>query len=515
MDLLAHHRSTRAFDRSPSVVVCAKTAEYRTYAEALVTVSDHVLEIGCHVGVTTDILARGAGAVIGVDCEVHLIDEARRRFPQHPFAVADATDPASLAAAILAASAAGAGAGAGAVTGEPPLAAATATAPAHAPHRISNRISKVWIDVGGTASAELALSVLRAVEAVLGRGAGLIVIKNLALARLQQQMGRGAAAAAAVGAEVPIPGVSYRDSGLAAGPDSAGTGVGGGVGTAAARRLTAVRGRAGEIDLGAAAAATTDEGDGGGGDGGSGARNDVVCGGGALAVRRWQAAALDALDARFSPGCWQYRVWQVAAAAAFPGRRRPPSHALARAEACLPRAARHRLLRPLLLIQDRASGAAGGGGGGDGAAGTGGGGGGPLLLVLALPAAADAGVTSGGGGGGGGGGSGGGGGAVLRGARRPRPRELRSALPSDFEKAACRWGLAPPFPLLHPAGGGARLRCAMPAGLLLQGAGADAGGMADGSVLLELGIGTYLECAAAELGRMLGAAAIEEGELVV
>ena len=156
------HRATRGFAHSPAVIVCAKTAEYRARAESLPALHDKVVEIGSSYGCTCEILAKGAGTVIGVEIEESLVAESRRRFPRLDFRCADGTDPASLGTALGVPVP---------VDGEPPR------GPAHG-------FTLAFIDIAGTATAGLALAAVSCVERLLcacrrGTGVRLIVVKNL------------------------------------------------------------------------------------------------------------------------------------------------------------------------------------------------------------------------------------------------------------------------------------------------------------------------------------------------
>ena len=184
------HRATRGFAHSPALIVCAKTAEYRSRAESLPALHDKVIEIGSSYGCTCEILARGAGSVVGVEIEESLVAESRRRFPTLDFRCADGTKLVSLANAL----------------GVPvPEDGVPPQEPGHG-------YTLAFIDIAGTATAGLALAAVRCVERLLcacrrGRGVRLIVVKNLSLARLQQQMFRGSEvieAAHSVSSALPI-----------------------------------------------------------------------------------------------------------------------------------------------------------------------------------------------------------------------------------------------------------------------------------------------------------------------
>jgi len=81
-------------------VVCGLGVhEYRQTIPSVVLPGDRVLEIGCHSGFTTNLLAAavgGTGKVIGVDIGESVIDLARSQYPHVRFEVADAWDTAGL-----------------------------------------------------------------------------------------------------------------------------------------------------------------------------------------------------------------------------------------------------------------------------------------------------------------------------------------------------------------------------------------------------------------------------------
>mmetsp|Transcript_74173 Transcript_74173/g.168042 ORF Transcript_74173/g.168042 Transcript_74173/m.168042 type:complete len:194 (-) Transcript_74173:52-633(-) len=88
----------------PRLLVCSRTREYRrAAASALVGAGDVALEVGCHVGITTAILAERcgpSGMAIGVDRSAAAVEAARQRFPDHSFAVLDASSPGGLPAEL-------------------------------------------------------------------------------------------------------------------------------------------------------------------------------------------------------------------------------------------------------------------------------------------------------------------------------------------------------------------------------------------------------------------------------
>eukprot|EP00927_Polykrikos_kofoidii_P026756 TRINITY_DN23775_c0_g1_i1.p1 TRINITY_DN23775_c0_g1~~TRINITY_DN23775_c0_g1_i1.p1 ORF type:complete len:311 (+),score=62.30 TRINITY_DN23775_c0_g1_i1:99-1031(+) len=87
-----HVRNLLALGGSSEVVVCEEVGEYRAAAQQLVHSKDCVLEVGCHVGGTTKVLATTAGHLVGFDQQSDLVAEARRRRPDIRFEVGDAFD---------------------------------------------------------------------------------------------------------------------------------------------------------------------------------------------------------------------------------------------------------------------------------------------------------------------------------------------------------------------------------------------------------------------------------------
>ena len=72
------------------VLVAAGEAAYRRAVQSNVKPGDRILEIGCHVGVTTEKLRLAvgeSGTVIGIDASEISISRARTRFPEAHFVV--------------------------------------------------------------------------------------------------------------------------------------------------------------------------------------------------------------------------------------------------------------------------------------------------------------------------------------------------------------------------------------------------------------------------------------------
>jgi SAM-dependent methyltransferase len=135
---------------------------------------DACLEVGCHEGVTTDMMHRRAAHVVGVDLSAVTVAAARARFPGVRFEVADAFDIKALLALAPPAAAAPAAA-------SPPDAAATGAsgsgggaatsagggAPAPAPTRRQRQrprpppgydgFQRIFVDIGGTAPIDVVM----------------------------------------------------------------------------------------------------------------------------------------------------------------------------------------------------------------------------------------------------------------------------------------------------------------------------------------------------------------------
>lgn len=84
-------QSISAESKGTKVVSCYLTKEYRQMAYDYVFPDDSVLEIGCHEGVTTNIIAkRCRNRVVGIDKSVVTVNDASKRFPKVCFKVVDA-----------------------------------------------------------------------------------------------------------------------------------------------------------------------------------------------------------------------------------------------------------------------------------------------------------------------------------------------------------------------------------------------------------------------------------------
>jgi hypothetical protein len=101
-------RAPRGTAGEPFIVATVGVEEYRRTIPSAVRLGDGVLEVGCHLGVTTALLHEaaggsdggggggGGGGCIGVDIGARIINGARERFPHVSFSVGDAWRIASL-----------------------------------------------------------------------------------------------------------------------------------------------------------------------------------------------------------------------------------------------------------------------------------------------------------------------------------------------------------------------------------------------------------------------------------
>mmetsp|Transcript_12053 Transcript_12053/g.26776 ORF Transcript_12053/g.26776 Transcript_12053/m.26776 type:complete len:266 (+) Transcript_12053:75-872(+) len=145
-----HRRNMSALEGTTEVVVCEEVGEYRTAAQQLVGPEDRVLEVGCHVGGTTKILAGSTRHLVGLDQQPTLVAEARERLPAIQFEVCDAFD----AQRILALSR------------------------ALAPHRFT----KVFVDISGSRDLSTVIRLLDVYRNTLRPD--LLVVKSQPLKRL-------------------------------------------------------------------------------------------------------------------------------------------------------------------------------------------------------------------------------------------------------------------------------------------------------------------------------------------
>ena len=143
------------------LVVCATTRGYREMVRREVSAGDVVLEVGSAAGVTTSMLAGlvADGCCVGIDNNPKEVRAARARFPDLDLRVVDATDEAALRALAR-----------------------------------EKRVTKIFVDVAGTADVDFLVPILRLLERVFGACACLVV-KSLKLARFAQLLRNGDARA--------------------------------------------------------------------------------------------------------------------------------------------------------------------------------------------------------------------------------------------------------------------------------------------------------------------------------
>uniref|UniRef100_A0A7S0FNK5 Methyltransferase domain-containing protein n=1 Tax=Pyrodinium bahamense TaxID=73915 RepID=A0A7S0FNK5_9DINO len=87
-----HKRNLLLLSSASEVVVCEEVGEYRAAAQGLVGPDDHVLEVGCHVGGTSKVLAGVAGRLVCLDQQAQLVAQARVNLPDIQFEICDAFD---------------------------------------------------------------------------------------------------------------------------------------------------------------------------------------------------------------------------------------------------------------------------------------------------------------------------------------------------------------------------------------------------------------------------------------
>mmetsp|Transcript_48110 Transcript_48110/g.143636 ORF Transcript_48110/g.143636 Transcript_48110/m.143636 type:complete len:242 (-) Transcript_48110:84-809(-) len=87
-----HKRNLFLLSSASKVVVCEEVGEYREAAKGLVQREDYVLEVGCHVGGTTKVLAGITRRLVGLDRQADLVAQARVNLPDVQFELCDAFD---------------------------------------------------------------------------------------------------------------------------------------------------------------------------------------------------------------------------------------------------------------------------------------------------------------------------------------------------------------------------------------------------------------------------------------
>ncbi len=91
---------TRIYEAQPCIIGARGVREYRNCIETVVRSGDRVLELGCHFGTTTAILAEAVGPCgysLGVDVGTSIIASAKEQHPTIDFMVGDAWGVSGLA----------------------------------------------------------------------------------------------------------------------------------------------------------------------------------------------------------------------------------------------------------------------------------------------------------------------------------------------------------------------------------------------------------------------------------
>eukprot|EP00878_Enallax_costatus_P005667 GHUV01005943.1.p1 GENE.GHUV01005943.1~~GHUV01005943.1.p1 ORF type:complete len:276 (+),score=73.78 GHUV01005943.1:223-1050(+) len=89
----ARPESMRVYHKPPArVLVCETTKHYRSAALLYAHPDDIILEVGCHEGVTTDILHSRCKWVLGIDLNWDPVARARAKYPHCHFEVVDGFD---------------------------------------------------------------------------------------------------------------------------------------------------------------------------------------------------------------------------------------------------------------------------------------------------------------------------------------------------------------------------------------------------------------------------------------
>lgn len=131
--------------RAPMVAVLT-TDDFRNAAQNLVGPTDVVLEVGCADGITTNLMAKYAADVVGIDTAVGVIAKAKARYPAIDFRLMDGTDLEAVAA-------------------------------------LRPRFDTVFVDIAGVISLEALLPLLAQLDDALQPA--LVVVKSKALAKVR------------------------------------------------------------------------------------------------------------------------------------------------------------------------------------------------------------------------------------------------------------------------------------------------------------------------------------------
>ena len=88
---------TRIYEAQPVLVGARGVREYRNCIDTVVRPDDRVLELGCHFGTTTAMLANAGGYALGIDVGTSIIASAKEQHPTIDFMVGDAWGVGGLA----------------------------------------------------------------------------------------------------------------------------------------------------------------------------------------------------------------------------------------------------------------------------------------------------------------------------------------------------------------------------------------------------------------------------------
>lgn len=138
------------------LIVAENVDEYRGAIASAVRNGDTVLEIGCHEGMTTYLLASCCGAnglVVGADKSAHWLARAKARFPAVRFELIDCFDMGALLRLQL---------------------------------DIGRAFSVIFVDVSGSRELRSLIPLVEALECALGPE--MIVVKSFRLAQLQRRL---------------------------------------------------------------------------------------------------------------------------------------------------------------------------------------------------------------------------------------------------------------------------------------------------------------------------------------
>eukprot|EP01026_Neomeris_dumetosa_P046724 TRINITY_DN39870_c0_g1_i1.p3 TRINITY_DN39870_c0_g1~~TRINITY_DN39870_c0_g1_i1.p3 ORF type:complete len:155 (-),score=8.27 TRINITY_DN39870_c0_g1_i1:260-724(-) len=133
--------------RGPPIIVCEHVDDYRKAITQYVEQEDIIIELGCALGVTTELIARHCHYVLGVDKSEFQYLQAKQRFPDIDFLNIDAFDVSTILA-------------------------------------LDKRFNKVFIDVSGSRDVSVLLDLMDSYEKVLQPD--LFVVKSYKLKKLIQ-----------------------------------------------------------------------------------------------------------------------------------------------------------------------------------------------------------------------------------------------------------------------------------------------------------------------------------------